>query len=67
MVRTASFIFWRVIAGWPAILRWSIAVMILGSTYVLVLTKGLQPHEWAEAVTFIVAHILAAKVILAGD
>jgi hypothetical protein len=49
----------------PALFASVAAALILGSTYALVLIPGMAPHEWAAAVTFVAAHLLAAEVIKA--
>ena len=49
-----------------AVRAWVTGVLILLSTYALVLAHGIQPHEWAAGISFVAAHILAAEVIREG-
>ena len=53
--------------GWTSAVRaWAIVALILGGTYALVVVVELAPHEWAAAVTFVVAHLVAAEVVVAN-
>jgi hypothetical protein len=49
-----------------AVRAWVTGLLILLSTYVLVPAHRIQPQDWAVAVSFIMAHILAHEVIRAG-
>jgi hypothetical protein len=49
-----------------AVRKWAIAILVVASTYALVFTMVIEPHEWLVAVTFIVAHLIAAEVVVAG-
>jgi hypothetical protein len=53
--------------GWrTAIFVWATVALILGSTYALVFVRGMAPHEWAAEITFVVAHLVAAEVLVSG-
>jgi hypothetical protein len=40
-----------------------VTAAILGSTYAPVFAAGIEPREWATAITFVAAHLIAAEVI----
>lgn len=53
--------------GWKrSLFIWGSAVLILCSTYGLVFVPGITSQEWAAEITFIVAHLVAAEIIMSS-
>jgi hypothetical protein len=45
---------------------WASAALVLVGTCVLVYIPGIELREWAAALTFVVAHLVAAEVVMSG-